>query len=117
MTVTERYPMAGTYLRACRRAFEFTAQGGRIRLFRDGSDYDAVGWRREFLAALDRRICVKGELPVAAARWRKLDPDWQRHTWQFSRRVNTPRLIVRVSEAPFEWREKFAYRLTRPEDE
>jgi hypothetical protein len=112
-----RYPQAGVYLRAAQRAFARTAQGGTIRLFWSDAGYDAAGWRREFLAALDRRINAKGALPVATARWRKLDADWQRGTWQFSRRVNTPRLIVRVREAPAEWRAKLAHRLTRPDEE
>lgn len=42
--------------------------------------------------------------------------DYERSTSHIARKVNTPRLIVRVSECPKEFREQLAHRLSRPED-
>lgn len=42
--------------------------------------------------------------------------DWERSAKQTAWRVNTPRLIVWVSEVPLEFRGRLAHRLTKPED-
>lgn len=48
--------------------------------------------------------------------YRKLDSQWQRHTSQLARRVNTPRLIVRGSEVPAEFRERLKHRIHTEDD-
>lgn len=47
---------------------------------------------------------------------RKWGSDWQRWVGQFARKVNTPRLIVRVTEAPPVYRERLAHRFFTEED-
>ncbi len=125
-TATERYPNAGWYLRNCREAFRITDAGGRFQMGHHGvfGEYGPEGgdgyvkpWRREFLDALDRRINARGGLAVATAKWRRLDPDWQRAALQLAGRVNTPRLIVRSPECPKEFRARLAHRLTDPKEE
>jgi hypothetical protein len=49
-------------------------------------------------------------------RGRKWDQDWQRHTRLLANDVNRPRLIVRESTVPFEFRSRLAHRIT-PNDE
>ena len=122
---TERYPSAGWYLRNCLEAFRITDAGGRFRMGRAGwyGEYGPEGdgyvkpWRREFLDALNRRMNAYGGLSVAVAPWRRLGADWQRTVWQFARRVNTPRLIVRIAECPLEYRRRLVHRLTDPRGE
>ena len=102
-----RYPMAGWYLRNVCEAFRITDAGGAFTMGRYGFEYGGSGhdrpWRREFLAALDRRINAKGGLPVAVERWRKLDPDYERHARLEARAIQTPRLRVYRHNAPREW--------------
>ncbi len=119
----ERYPSAGWYLRNAREAFRLTDAGGWFSMGRheEYGEYGPEGdryirsWRREFLAALDRRINAKGGLPIATASWRKLDPDWQRHARVDADRINragTQRLRVAVTEITTDdWRQRFRHRL------
>jgi hypothetical protein len=124
-TATDHYPNAGWYLRNCREAFRVTAAGHRFRMGHAGEygEYGPDGdryvkpWRREFLDALDRRMNAHGGLPVATAKWRRLDPDWQASVWRLARAVNTPRLVVRIAECPKEYRVRLAHRLTDPTTE
>lgn len=51
-----RYREAKSYLDICKRAFDTTGRGGKVRLFWNGDALDAQGWRDEFLRALHRRI-------------------------------------------------------------
>lgn len=51
-----RYREPKAYLDICKRAFDVTSRGGRVRLFWNGEPLDAQGWRAEFLKALHRRI-------------------------------------------------------------
>lgn len=104
------YPDAGWYLRNCRQAFALAAADESFIFC--GQTLTPDGWRREFLGALDRRINAKGELPVAGAKWRKLDPDWQRWTWRVSLDVNTPRLRVYRSTVPRDLLARLARRLS-----
>ena len=48
---------------------------------------------------------------------RKTCDDWFRDTQNMARAVNTPRLIVRSTNIPLEWRETLQHRLTWPRDE
>lgn len=49
-------------------------------------------------------------------RGRKDDPDWERAARHAARAVNTPRLIVRPSEVPAEFRARLAHRLYKEDD-
>lgn len=70
----------------------------------------------QFMAWFRRQLDLKitNEMPPRVGR--KLDDDWQRNAYQTAQRVNTPRLIVRVSEVAPEFRTRLAHRLTKPED-
>lgn len=119
------YPNAGWYLRNCREAFRITDGGGRFRMGHHGShgeygpehgDPYVKSWRQEFLDALNRRINVKGALPVATATWRRLESYWYWGAWRLARKVNTPRLRVYITETPLEFRARLAHRLTDPRE-
>ena len=122
--MSERYPHAGWYLRNCREAFRVTDAGGRFYMGHDTSEeYGPEGdgyvkpWRQEFLDALNRRMSAHGGLPVATAKWRRLEAEWWWSVYRLAHAVNTPRLVVRVSECPKEYRARLAHRLTDPRTE
>lgn len=116
-TVRPRYPMAGQYLAAVRRAFAITQAGGRVRLFWSSPDLDAEGWTREFCAALDRRI--SRELPWYGL-GRKWDPDWQRHARFDAERINAigreRRRVYATEITTDDWRRRFADLYATPWD-
>lgn len=83
-----QYRYAGEMLRFYRWAKAITAAGGRVRLSWAGSEYDAEGWRHQFLLALDRRITLKaGPLPS----WRKLSDLYQTELRRDSQRIRDNR--------------------------
>ena len=108
-------PEPGAYVAAVKRGHAITKAGGTVTLFRYGRELDRAGYLAEMRGALDRRINLRGGLD--APRGRKDDADWLRWTASTARAVNTPRLIVRESTVPLEFRERLAGRLTTPADE
>lgn len=70
-------------------------------------DEDAAEILRQFRAGMHDRINRRLPWFGQGRRW---DPNWQAEARRFARQVNTPRLIVRW--APFEFRERFAARLS-----
>ena len=79
---------------------------------RSGRQFNGAQYRSWFLKCLHQKI-NRGQEP----RGRKDCRDWYSWAWRTSRAVNTPRLIVRPSTVPLEFRERLAHRLTDPGDE
>ena len=63
---------------------------------------------RQFMQGLNDRI--NGHI-AGYAQGRKWSRDWFMSAWRLSRAVNTPRLIVRRTEVPMEFRDRLAGRL------
>lgn len=78
----------------------------RIRGIWPARDLDLAGYRSWFRSCLADKI--NRFEPV---RGRKVEADWQRDAARAARRVNTPRLIVRDTEIPREFRHRLAHRL------
>ena len=76
MNRADWYPEPGKYLAAVRKGDAITAAGGKVKTFWACPDLDAAGWQAEKLAALDRRINLKGGIGGTGRRW---DSDYQRH--------------------------------------
>lgn len=107
------YPMPGAYLRAVKRANTITANGGTVRLFWNTADLDANAWRREFRAALDRRISARGGLLGTGRRWTDDYETAMRRDGRAIRNTHN-RIIVRVTEITTDdWRKRFAHLYTR----
>ena len=76
---TRWYPHAGWYLGKWRDAYRRCDAGERLRLTWAGEEHDAVSIRREFRAALERRINSKAALQSGQAEPTsgKHDPQYQ----------------------------------------
>lgn len=86
----------------------------RVRDIFPEQEYDLQGFKAWFLECLQRKIT--SQMPGYEV-GRKWSGDWWRAAWNAARRVNRPRLIVRVSEVPLEFREQLRHRLTWPGEE
>lgn len=88
---------------------------------REGREMTAEQYLSWFRGRLHAKINRAGEGQERLRRGRKDGGDgylsnYERHAMQVSRRVNTPRLIVRISEVAPEFRARLGNRLSRPED-
>lgn len=102
----------GAYVQTWREVRAMAPGQSLDRSLTDRGSSSAGEVLRQFRAGLHDRI-NRHDPRVGC---RKLDPDWQRHTAQLARRVNTPRLVVHEGEVPAEFRAKLAHRLTTPDD-
>lgn len=109
------YRHVGEILAFYRRAREITEAGGTVRLERFGREYDADGWRRQFRAALDRRINLKaGPYPTG----RKWDDDYQRNLERDCRAIRDKvrRRVALHQLVTSELRRRFGHLITPWED-
>ena len=107
------YKYVKEYLEILRKANEAFNNNIKVKLFWNDEPMDREGFRKEFLMALDRRINLKGNVPIT----KKWDDTYQTHLLRDKRRLED--IGKRISVYQFETeivRKRFSHLLSSYND-